>query len=110
MNSLFLSLPFALIGALIPLLLILFVPRRWCLATTIILLLPLAVLTASLWLSPPACSSDGCIGVSLMQGVFTDILLLCLFAALVRWWAGRAAALPDVADLADVADDPDSAP
>ena len=80
-----LTLPFGLILALIPMLLILWVPRSWFAVAALLALLPLGGLALLYHLSPTPCSSDGCIGVALIQGTLADATLLCLLAALGRW-------------------------
>ena len=100
----FVALPFALLAALIPLLLILLAPRRWFGLVAALILAPCAYLTVSYYLFPPACVADGCIAVSLMQGGVFDILLLGLIATATRWWAGRGAAPADPTDGPDGAE------
>lgn len=79
------TLPFGLVVAVIPMLMILWVPRRWFAVVAILVLLPLGGLALLNHLSPTPCSSDGCIGVALIQGTLANATLLCLLAVLGRW-------------------------
>lgn len=88
LNHMLFGFPLGIVAAILPVALILLVPRRQFVAITGIMLLVGVWFSVGSLLSNARCGGDGCIGLSFLGWSGVDATLICLFAALCRWLMG----------------------
>lgn len=85
----FAMLPFGLIAAILPCLIVLFVPRRFFIGTFAVLAVLALWFTLANVMTYDPCSGDGCIAYSIVDGIASWATLFLLLCGALRWFAGR---------------------
>ena len=83
------ALPFGIVAAVIPCMILAFVPRKVFLGTLIVLALLGIWLTVASSMADPPCSGDGCMANSIFDGAMSWAALFTVSFGICRWFAIR---------------------